>query len=119
MIMKVPALYDYGNAWVGQYMYLFRYMDCRKEGDFDGMENALDYIMKHVETTEEYQKSFGIAFEPDFTESQKRRINRLAVLYNEAASEDNPDVDMLYRIAKIPVKLIKKWANPARESEVI
>lgn len=113
MTRIIPALDDYGNAWVTQYMYLGIYRDCAEAGNQKGMEKALIILREDVEKPKEYQKSFDIKFEPDFSKSQEHRLNCLAEMYNHMAKDDNPDVEAMYRVAEIPMKLIRKWANPS------
>jgi hypothetical protein len=111
MTRTVAALDDYLNAWVVQYMYLGEYMDHAKEGDHEGMQTALRFVREHVDKPDEYQANLDIKFEPGFSPSQKHRLNYLAEMYNHLAPAGEPDIDELYRIAQMPMKIVRKWAN--------
>ncbi len=110
--MTVPALGDYGNAWVTQYTYLCIYNDHAKKGNQKGMEDALELIIEHVDKPDDYQKKHDTKFEPDFTKPQKHRMNYLAEIYNHLAGKEDIDVDAMHNISKIPIRLIREWSNP-------
>jgi hypothetical protein len=104
---------DYLNTWMGQYMHFRSYMYYEGKGNSKGVQESLQIIRKHVDKPDEYQVNSGKRFKPDFTPSQKHRLNYLAEMYNHLASAEKPDVDTMMRVAEIPNRVVKEWATQA------
>lgn len=102
-------LSDYGNAWMGQSFGIDVYSKGLGKGSSEDIKNGLKLIKSHVESPIEYQKSYKITYIPDFTFSQRHRMNYLAEMCNHESSDENPDIDRLQSLYGRTMILLRKW----------